>query len=250
MNALGGSALAVARDVLVELAPMLRRAVDLDAACRVRLRIHAGRVTGFIRLPFAVLVARTVPAAPHTAPVDTTVGAAELLRTLAEKSSDWPAVRDGDWRGTLPPAQGWRRLDSVPDAIVRDLVAKGAHALRELAGREGIPGVRPAAGVTDALLNSVVLTIDDAQGHDGSQPHDGGQAPDADPRSRSPDRGRTAASAVPAAEVTLRTLSALTRMGFLARDSCAHVDTAGRWTRVAATYGSVFTERAGLGLLG
>jgi hypothetical protein len=37
-------------------------------------------------------------------------------------------------------------------------------------------------------------------------------------------------------------------MGFLARGSAAHVDVAGRWTRVAAVYGSVFIERDALDL--
>jgi hypothetical protein len=51
--------------------------------------------------------------------------------------------------------------------------------------------------------------------------------------------------------VTLRTLSALTRMGFLTRGSSAAIDVAGRWVRTAAEYGSVFaeTDRGGLGLL-
>jgi hypothetical protein len=49
-------------------------------------------------------------------------------------------------------------------------------------------------------------------------------------------------------EITLRTLSALTRMGFLPRGSHAAIDVAGRWVRVAAAYGSVYAERPGAGL--
>ena len=37
-------------------------------------------------------------------------------------------------------------------------------------------------------------------------------------------------------------------MGFLARGSHAHVDVCGRWTRVAATYGTVYAEAAELSL--
>jgi hypothetical protein len=72
--------------------------------------------------------------------------------------------------------------------------------------------------VADALLDSVVLTASD-------------------------DRG--------SAEVTLRTVSALTRMGFLPRGGFAHVDVAGRWVRLVAEYGTVYLERPGqtLGLL-
>jgi hypothetical protein len=49
-------------------------------------------------------------------------------------------------------------------------------------------------------------------------------------------------------EITLRQLSALARMGFLARDSYLAIDMAPRWIRLAATYGSVYAERKGLTL--
>jgi hypothetical protein len=45
--------------------------------------------------------------------------------------------------------------------------------------------------------------------------------------------------------VTLRALSAVTRMGFLQRGGALHVDLAGRWIRLAAAYGSVYLERPG-----
>jgi hypothetical protein len=108
-------------------------------------------------------------------------------------------------------------VDTVPDDVVRDLVRKGATALQDAAAREGTPGAQPRAEVADALLDSIVLTVTS---------------------DTTPDR----------AEVSLRSLSALTRMGFLAPGSHAHIDVSGRWTRIAATYGSVFAERAGLGL--
>jgi hypothetical protein len=76
-----------------------------------------------------------------------------------------------------------------------------------------VPGAQPRAEVADALLDAVVLTATD----------------DAGTR----------------AEVTLRAVSALTRMGFLPRGGAAHVDVAGRWVRLAAEYGSVFLERPG-----
>jgi hypothetical protein len=78
-----------------------------------------------------------------------------------------------------------------------------------------VPGAQPRAEVADALLDSVVLTV---SAGDRSAP------------------------------VTLRTLSAVTRLGFLPRGSYIAVDVAGRWIRVAAAYGSVYAERAGLGL--
>jgi hypothetical protein len=78
-------------------------------------------------------------------------------------------------------------------------------------------GAQPRAEVTDALLDSVVLTV---RAEGGLQ-----------------------------AAITLRMVSALTRMGFLPRGSHAGVDVAGRWLRVAAEYGSVFAERGGLNIL-
>jgi hypothetical protein len=195
---------------LDELAPLVRRSVTLDAGALVRLRCDAETAAVLVRLPFQVLAARTVRS-PGAA-LDATVGAADLLAWLDGERADPPERRDTEWRGGVPPSAGWRRLDAVPDAVIRGLVRTGALALRDAADREGVPGAEPRAEVADALLDSVVLTVEG----DGA-----------------------------AAEITLRTLSALTRMGFLARDSHAAIATAGRWTRVAAQYGSVYAERPG-----
>jgi hypothetical protein len=111
---------------------------------------------------------------------------------------------------------GWHRIETVPDDVIRNLVRTGALALQDAAAREGVPGAQPRAEVADALLDSVVLTATD----------------DAGAR----------------AEVTLRALSALTRMGFLPRGGSAHVDIAGRWLRVVGEYGTVHLERPGQSL--
>jgi hypothetical protein len=95
---------------------------------------------------------------------------------------------------------------------VRPLVRAGALTLKEAADREGLPGAQPRAEVADAVLDSVVLTVEEGNAR---------------------------------AEVTLRALSALTRMGFLPRGGAVHVDVAGRWIRLAAPYGSVYLERPG-----
>ena len=205
---------------LADLAPLVRRAVGLDAACLVRLRHRDERVAALVRLPFGVLAARTIPTAGGPAvPADVCVRGAELLAWLDGERPDPPAARDADWRGGVPPAAGWRRLETVPDAEVRPLVRAGALALKQAAEREGLPpGAQPRREVADALLDAVVLTVSGAPGR---------------------------------AEVSLRTLSALTRLGFLARGSHLAVDVSGRWQRLAASYGSVYAERpgAGLGLL-
>jgi hypothetical protein len=212
----GAGLLAGVRSALTDQAPLLRRATDLDPACLARVRLGSGTAAVFVRLPFGVLVARTVTT-PAGQAIDRTILAREMLGWLEDDASEEPAARDADWRGGAPPSTGWRRVDTVPDDVVRDLVRKGATALQDAAAREGTPGAQPRAEVADALLDSIVLTVTS---------------------DTTPDR----------AEVSLRSLSALTRMGFLAPGSHAHIDVSGRWTRIAATYGSVFAERAGLGL--
>ena len=196
------------REALTEMAPLLRRVVTLDARAVARVRAGPARVTVLVRLPFAVLVARTV-AAQTEDQLDRTVAAADLLAWLDGTVAVAPEPRDAAWRGAAPPATGWHRVDTVPDDVIRGIVRSGALALQEAAAREGVPGAQPRADVADALLDAVVLTAEGA--------------------------GRRA-------EVSLRVLSALTRMGFLPRGSSAAIDVAGRWVRVAGEYGSVFAE--------
>jgi hypothetical protein len=203
------------REAVDELAPLVRRVVDLDRSALVRLRGTGSRLTALVRLPFGVLAARTVDVSAAEDEVDTTVGGAELLAWVDGERADPPESRDSQWRGGSPPTAGWQRIDRVPDSDIRPLVRSGALTLKEAAEREGVPGAQPREAVADALLDSVVLTVSDAA-------HEVG--------------------------ITLRTLSALTRMGFLPRDSHAAVDVSGRWIRVAAAYGSVYAERPGSGL--
>jgi hypothetical protein len=207
----------IAREFLLELAPAVRRALTLDPRGVVRLRIGEGEASVLIRLPFGILVARTIGAPPDSPAADVTLAAGELLQWLDGERAQPPAEVNARWRWAVPPTIGWPRVETVPDTEIRPLVRAGALTLKEAAEREGVPGAQPRAEVADALLDSVVLT---ATSEDG--------------RLR--------------AEVSLRALSALTRMGFLARGSSAHVDVNGRWTRVAAVYGSVLTERDPLGL--
>lgn len=205
------------REALVELAPVLRRATALDPAGLVRLRLTGEAAMALLRLPFGVLVSRTVRvASSRPEALDVTLRAADVLAWV-----DGDAARlethDAAWRAGLPPVSGWRRLDTVPDDVVRDLVRRGAGALKDAAEREGVVGAQPRAEVADALLDSVVLTVND-------------------------DAGRTA-------EVSLRALSAITRMGFLPRGGHVFVDTVGRWVRVVAEHGTAYLERPGSGLV-
>jgi hypothetical protein len=198
---------------LAELAPLLRRAVALDPAGVVRLRVQPDGATALIRLPFAVLAGRRI-SGRFGAVHDGTYRAVELLGWL-DGDGELPPGSAEEWRASVPPEAGWRRIEVVPDDVVRGLVRQGALTLKQAAEREGVPGAQPRAEVADALLDSVVLTA-----------------------THEADR----------AEVSLRSLSALVRMGFLARGSHLAVDITGRWTRLTASYGSVYAERAGLGL--
>lgn len=200
---------------LDELAPLLRRVVVLDERSLARLRHFDDRVAALVRLPFDVLAARTIVLDAAGGSDDRTYRVAELLEWLDGERAAAPEPCDADWRGGVPPLSGWRRVDTVPDAAVRPLVRQGALTLKETAEREGVPGAQPRAEVADALLDSVVLTVADGE------------------------------VSVP---ISLRALSAVTRLGFLPRGSYIAVDVAGRWIRVAAAYGSVFAERPGLGL--
>jgi hypothetical protein len=205
------------RAALVELAPVLRRAVNLDPRSLARLRLTGEAAMVLVRLPFGVLVSRTVrTATARVESLDVAVRAASALAWL-DDTAPLPKPDDGAWHSGLPPVSGWRRLETVPDGVVRNLVRTGALALKDAAAREGVAGAQPRAEVADALLDSIVLTV-----------HDEG--------------GRTA-------EITLRALSAVTRMGFLPRGGRVHVDTVGRWNRVVAEYGTVYVERPGSSLL-
>lgn len=201
------------RAALAELAPVLRRATGLDARSLARLKLTGEAAMVLVRLPFGVLVSRTVRTASSRAePLDVAVRAQAALAWLDDGAAV-PEPEDAAWRTGLPPDSGWRRLETVPDDVVRGLVRRGAVALTEAAEREGVPGAQPRAEVADALLDSVVLTVSDEDGR--------------------------------SAEVTLRCLSAVTRMAFLPRGGRVHVDVAGRWVRVVAEYGSVYLERPG-----
>jgi hypothetical protein len=210
---------------LAEVAPVARRAVALDANAIVRLRAAASSaarvspaadttssVSLFVTLPFKVLVSRTVPVDAQLAPADITIAGADLLEWL-ERGGPEPAPRDAQWRGALPPQTGWRRLEVVPDDVIRPLIRAGALALKEAAAREGVPGAEPRAEVSDALLDSIVLTVSDDAGH--------------------------------SAGIALRTVSSLVRMGFVPRGSAVSVDVSGRWTRLGGEFGSAYFESPG-----
>jgi hypothetical protein len=201
--------------VYSEFEPLLRRIADLAPDTLVRLKHRPQRVTALVRTPFQVTAARSI-ATSHSAPPDqdVTLTAGDLLAWL--DGAELPERRDAQWHWPVPPERGWQHLDDVPDDVLRGLVRSGSQTLAEAAEREGVPGAQPRAETADALLDSVVLTVSTEAGV--------------------------------RAELTLRTVSALVRLGFLPRESPAKVAVSGRWTRVAGSFGSVFAEGAPQGL--
>lgn len=208
-----------ARERWAELAPLVRRVVRADGAAVVRIRQAGSRVTAFAHLPTKALVARTIVSEPDPVDgdslgarrADVSVVGAHLLAWLDRSRADPPPRADAGWLTPLPPDGGWQRVDEVPDDIVRDLVRQGAMAHVDAAN------LALGARAAENLLDTPVLTVS-GSGH--------------------------------AVELTNRTLSALTSMGFLPRGAHIIVAVAGRWTRVAAPYGSVFVANrsGGLGL--
>ena len=192
---------------MADLGSFVGRLVALDPAAVVRLRTAAARVTAYARLPFGVLVSRTV--AGDADPGDVTVGAGDLLTALDRGERPpavaWPRRRDMDWRAALPPVDGWVRLDSVPGDVVLGLVRAGRDALRAVPA-----GAATAAG--ESLLDHESLTVTGA--------------------------GRTAA-------LPLRVLGSLTRMGFAGDGGePVVVSVAAGWTRLAGAYGSAYQHTA------
>jgi hypothetical protein len=215
-----------------DLAAFLGRVAQLERSALVRLRTTGQSTTGYVRLPFGVLVSRS--ALVQEAPADVTVAAAALLAALEAAGPDGlvglPARRDADWRGQLPPAGGWQLLDTVPAAVVARLVHAGAEAVRS-AGAGG--------AASESLLDQETLTV-----------AGGGQT----------------------AGLPLRVLSAAWRMGFLGDVSAPRppvtdveppaaggegaaapgpqvaVSVSGGWVRLAAPYGSAY-HRVASGLV-
>lgn len=205
-----------------DLLPMVRRLAAADAATLIRLQARAGVLSGFALAASGALVGRRLATATPVE-VDATVLAADLagwadgFAATPANAATIPVRRDGQWRGALPPTRGWTVLDTVPAAVVLSLVADGVAAHQE-AQRQAL-GARAAQD----LLDLAVLTVS----------------------------ARTETGPASTALVTNRSLSALVSMAFLPADGAVAVAVAGRWTRIATAFGSVWSQdaQAGLSLL-
>ncbi|MCW3815670.1 hypothetical protein ONA91_14530 [Micromonospora sp. DR5-3] len=197
-------------DGVADAGAFLARLVRLDPAALVRLRPVAGvgRTALWARLPWGVLVVRTVTG---TAPGDVTVAAGELLAELSSGGSGLPRRRDDGWRWPLPPPAS-RAVETLPAEDVRRIAAAAAGTLRE-AATHGVAG--RAVGqraLRDALLDhvAVVVTPDDL--------------PDAP------------------VEVPQRLVQGLVRMGFVGTGD-VQVRVAGRWVGLVGPYGAAWSQK-------
>ncbi|MDG4783375.1 hypothetical protein O7614_27345 [Micromonospora sp. WMMD961] len=199
----------------------LARLVRLDPLAPVRLRPAGGpgRVALWARLPWQVLVVRTVAGGPAD---DVTVAAADLLAELERGGVALPTRRDAQWRWPLPPARS-RQVEALPVVELRRIAQAAAGTLRT-ASQQGVAG--RAVGqraLRDALLDHVAVVV----------------TPDATP-------------AAPV-EVPQRLVQAVVRMGFLgAADGPAagpgeptvQVRVAGRWVGLVGPYGAAWSQKA------
>ncbi|MCO1599165.1 hypothetical protein M8C17_28825 [Micromonospora sp. RHAY321] len=203
----------------------LARLVRLDPVAPVRLRPAgaAGRVALWARLPWQVLVVRTVDGGPADgAAEDVTVAATELLAELERGGPALPARRDAQWRWPLPPARS-RPVEALPAAELWRIADAAAGTLRT-ASEHGVAGRAVGQRVLrDALLDHVAVLV----------------TPDGPPG--------------PPVEVPQRLVQGLVRMGFLGPadgtpgspgDAAVQVRVAGRWVGLVGPYGAAWLQKA------
>lgn len=143
---------------------------------------------------------------------------ASKLNVSVSKSAhvDLPASADTKWRGTIPPATGWRMIQDIPAGALIDAVDAAGASLTDLEDH----ALNAAA---DSMLSQPVLTVDAP-----------GEAP---------------------IELSLRILLCLTRMGFLAGEragpgNVARVAANGPWVIIATMQGAAYRRTGTIDLLG
>ncbi|AZG43961.1 hypothetical protein [Gordonia insulae] len=207
----------------------LGRALRLDETAVIRLSARPDGLIGlWVNTGFEVLASRSVFGSLR--PDDIVCDATALRSSLAAAAPGTPIDPgfglDSAWRGALPATQGFVQLDDVPARTIVELSRGGAHLARTEGSSHG-----PATG----LLDQDVL---DVSASDGAQ----------------------------RAAVSMRSLFALTAMGFV-RDATGHEITetssidlvaadepvrirlSGAWIRIDARYGSVFQRRERIAMM-
>ncbi|MXP22556.1 hypothetical protein GIY30_14520 [Gordonia sp. HNM0687] len=206
----------------------LGRALRLDDAAVVRLAARSDGLIGlWVTTGFDVLAARSVFGRQR--PGDIVCDAASLRTSLLAASPgdqvDPGFAMESAWRGALPATGGFTQLDDVPARTVVELSRGGAHLARNEGSAHG-----PATG----LLDQDVLEV-------------------------------SAADSERRASVSMRSLFALTAMGFI-RDAQGgevtetspidlidaaepvRIRLSGAWIRIDARFGSVFQRRERLSM--
>lgn len=202
-----------------DLDAFLARLVRLDPAALVRLRVAGQGCALWGRVPWGVLVSRTVAIS--------SVGTA-VTDDLTVRAADWLAAGGGDvsglerldarWRTPLPGG-AVRVLETVPSSVLRGLGEAAARTLRETeAGGVGGRAVG-ARALRDALLDHVAIVVTTDEGPGGGALR---------------------------IDVPQRLVQAVVRMGFLgAGDDPARVIHSGGWIGVAAPFGVAWWRRPG-----
>lgn len=139
---------------------LLARAEGLDAGALARLRDHGdGTVDVFTTTPFEVIASRRIRgAAGRDGAVVRVRDAREALAGREDHPGEVLALGpacDPSWPGALPPAGGFRLVDTVPVAVVRSLADEGQRLAREFSGPLGPPA---------SLMNQDVLTVESKEG--------------------------------------------------------------------------------------
>ncbi|WP_448851340.1 hypothetical protein [Corynebacterium sp. 335C] len=223
-------------------------AMDANALLRVHPRDDGARCDVWTTTPFDPVGVRALDVTPSRP--DMAVRAATVLSALTADAESGSADDRGDvvlrcggaadasWPGALPPTGGYRAVDVVPAAVLRDLEARARGVAAEESGPMGLP---------PSLLDQEVLTVSV-----GDEP---GEGDDADESSAGAPAAANAgedaaANAGETAAVTMREVFALCGLGFIpaepTEDEPVRVSVRGRHLRIDGRFGSVFAS-AGIG---
>ena len=201
----------------------LARAVRLDDMAVVRMSIRPDGLLGlWSHTGFDVLVTRAIfgRMAPKDLVCDASALRSALSATAPGAAVDPGMPFDSAWRGALPLQTGYHHVDDVPARTVVALAREGARVARDEGSAHG-----PATG----LLDQEVLDVASAQGN-------------------------------LQAAITMRSLFALTAMGFIrdesgraitesseveaiAEDEPIRIRMSAAWIRIDARYGAVYQRR-------
>ncbi|QPK78801.1 hypothetical protein G7Y31_09700 [Corynebacterium lizhenjunii] len=212
---------------------LLSRAAGLDTHATLRARQLTDSVVDvFVTTPFDVIASRRV--AGRLSQEGVSASAARVAQALADahsgtaaESADAPCLiplgpaQDAAWPGALPPAAGFRLLDTLPVTVVRQLADEGQALTRQFSGPAGPPA---------SLLSQTVVTVSSGGADD--QSGGGGQA---------------------SVDIPMRLIFACTNLGLIpgwgAADNVPRylrVSAAGRWVRVDAPFGTVYHSKRSL----